>query len=82
MDEKAEMQSAELQNQVSQLREELKIATEQARSNHQSLDIRMTSPETAANGYSYLITTLERNALQMKKEIKELREKILLFEFV
>ena len=67
------MQSAELQNQVSQLREELKTATEQARSNHETLDSRMTSLKTAANGYSDSITILERNGLQIKKEIKELR---------
>lgn len=74
MDKKAEMQLAELQIQVSQLREELKTATEQARSNHEALDIHMTSLETAANGHSDSITTLERNVLQMKKEIKELKE--------
>ena len=58
VDEKAEMQSVELRIQVIQLREELKTATEQARSNHEALDIRMTSLETLANVHFYSITTL------------------------
>ena len=56
MDENAEMQLAELHIQVSQLGEDDRMTS-----------LETASLETAANGHSDSITTLERHVLQMKK---------------
>ncbi|KAL3065034.1 hypothetical protein OYC64_015255 [Pagothenia borchgrevinki] len=66
IDDNAEMQSKELRREISQLRS----AVDRVSSRTKSLEDRLESLDTAANDHSDLITTLERDVQQIKKDMK------------
>ncbi|KAK5927048.1 hypothetical protein CgunFtcFv8_022574 [Champsocephalus gunnari] len=68
IDDNAEMQSKELLREISQLRDELRSAVDRVSSRTKSLEDRVKSLDT--NDHSDLITTLERDVQQLKKDMK------------
>lgn len=54
-----EKQSAEIQNQVNQLRAELKLANDTANARCETLDEQVIALKTKANSYSNLMSSLE-----------------------
>lgn len=66
---KAETQSAEIRNQVDQLRAELKLANDNAIAKSEALDKRVASLESAANSHSDAIAALERDMAVVQKEL-------------
>ncbi|KAJ4940847.1 hypothetical protein JOQ06_027139, partial [Pogonophryne albipinna] len=64
------MQSKELRREISQLRDELRSAVDHVSSRTKSLEDWVESLDTATNDHSDLITTLERDVQQLKKDMK------------
>ncbi|XP_010773698.1 uncharacterized protein isoform X2 [Notothenia coriiceps] len=69
IDDNAEMQSKELRREISQLRDELRSAIDRVSSRTKALEDRVESLDSA-NDHSDLITTLERDVQQLKKDMK------------
>ncbi|KAJ8368737.1 hypothetical protein SKAU_G00087650 [Synaphobranchus kaupii] len=66
---KAEAQSAEIRNQVDQLRAELKLANDDANAKSEALDKQVVALESAANSHSDSIVALERDMAKEKEAI-------------
>lgn len=66
---KAETQSAEIRNQVDQLRAELKLANDDANARSEALDRRVVALESTANSHSDVIAALERDMANVRKEL-------------
>ncbi|KAG8013677.1 hypothetical protein GBF38_022158 [Nibea albiflora] len=66
---KAETQSAEIRNQVDQLRAVLKLANDNANARSEALDKRVVALESAADSHSDRIATLERDMANVRTEV-------------
>ena len=66
---KAETQAAEIRNQVDQLRAEIKLANDNANAKSEALDKRVGALESAADGHSDAIASLERDMATVRREL-------------
>lgn len=66
---KAETQSAEFRNQVDQLRQEIKLANDNANAKTEALNKRVSSLESSANNHSDQIASMERDMANFRKEL-------------
>ncbi|KAM7412370.1 hypothetical protein PAMA_022041 [Pampus argenteus] len=71
---KAETQSAEIRNQVDQLRAELKLANDNANARSEALNKRVVALESAADSQSDRIATLERDMANLWKSESHQKE--------